>query len=574
MRGLTLLALSLLFASPALNAGDAYSVGVVSSMQKVRPSCDEYGSFPSWGVPQKGVSVRLARNEWESFQICVKPISGDIQRVRVAVDGDLARENTGVFDASNISCSVVGYVNITNKPPYRYGFTTKANNSVGYYRATAPHRGGWWPDPILDFLGEADVKKGVAQSFWVRVHCPEDQSPGIYRGTLTVSAEGVETRRIPFSVRVNDFTLGRTSTLPLAITFNPSGSGKDTDTAVKCWSRHCEEWIDLLADYFITPDDLYRVDKGGCNIDFETLKRLKREGRLGLFNLGYWNHPWSTNENHVARVRMDFGTRLKTAYLAAKENGLLDHAYLYGCDEIPTNQFQRVKASVDYLKDYFPGVPVMTTSYDNNYGIDSPLAGVDWFTPLTAFYKRDQAEKSRKAGHKVWWYICCGPAGVAPLANWFVDCQAIEGRILMGAQTVRMRPDGFLYYQISIWKGNKCIEKGPFTDWNPANDLQYNGDGSWVCVGPDGIPLPTIRLENFRDGLEDYAYAKILERLLKEVENGKCKVKSDGDVWISRAKSALAVPREVMDTMTNYTDNPAVLYRWRDEMADLIEGAE
>ena len=89
----------------------------------------------------------------------------------------------------------------------------------------------------------------------------------------------------------------------------------------------------------------------------------------------------------------------------------------------------------------------------------------------------------------------------------------------MGAQAVRMRPDGFLYYQISVWKGNKCIEKGPFTDWNPANDLQYNGDGSWVCVGPDGIPLPTIRLENFRDGLEDYAYAKLLEEKLKEVKD-------------------------------------------------------
>jgi hypothetical protein len=33
----------------------------------------------------------------------------------------------------------------------------------------------------------------------------------------------------------------------------------------------------------------------------------------------------------------------------------------------------------------------------------------------------------------------------------------------------------------------------------------------------------------------------------------------------------LAVPREVVDTMTNYTDDPAALYRWRDEMADLIE---
>jgi hypothetical protein len=29
-----------------------------------------------------------------------------------------------------------------------------------------------------------------------------------------------------------------------------------------------------------------------------------------------------------------------------------------------------------------------------------------------------------------------------------------------------------------------------------------------------------------------------------------------------------------MDAMTNYTDDPAALYRWRDEMADLLEDAK
>ena len=43
--------------------------------------------------------------------------------------------------------------------------------------------------------------------------------------------------------------------------------------------------------------------------------------------------------------------------------------------------------------------------------------------------------------------------------------------------------------------------------------------------------------------------------------------------WAQRAKEALAVPREAMDSMTNYTDDPAALYRWRDGIADLIEEA-
>ena len=102
---------------------------------------------------------------------------------------------------------------------------------------------------------------------------------------------------------------------------------------------------------------------------------------------------------------------------------------------------------------------------------------MDWFTPLTPKFDVQKANASRAKGHQVWWYICCGPH--APHANMFIECQPIEARILMGAMTTRMRPDGFLYYQISIWNSTKCITSGPFTDWNPRSWTTYHGDGAW-----------------------------------------------------------------------------------------------
>ena len=146
----------------------------------------------------------------------------------------------------------------------------------------------------------------------------------------------------------------------------------------------------------------------------------------------------------------------------------------------------------------------------------------------------------------------------------FIECPAIEGRILMGAQSVRMRPDGFLYYQITIWNSPRCITSGPFTDWDPRSWTRYHGDGSWTCVGPDGKPLPTVRLENFRDGLEDFAYALELEKKLKARAN-------NDDAWAKRARELLAVPGDVMQSMTQFTGDPAAVLRWRDAMADLIE---
>ena len=100
----------------------------------------------------------------------------------------------------------------------------------------------------------------------------------------------------------------------------------------------------------------------------------------------------------------------------------------------------------------------------------------------------------------------------------FIEYPAIEGRLLMGAMTARQRPDGFLYYQISIWNSRRPITSGPFTDWDPRSWTTYHGDGSWTCVGPDGAPVPTIRLENFRDGLEDFAAVRALEDLVRDFD--------------------------------------------------------
>ena len=154
----------------------------------------------------------------------------------------------------------------------------------------------------------------------------------------------------------------------------------------------------------------------------------------------------------------------------------------------------------------------------------------------------------------------------------FIECPAIEGRVLMGAETTRQRPDGFLYYQITIWNSPRCITSGPFTDWDPRSWTRYHGDGSWTCVGPDGKPLPTVRLENFRDGLEDFAYALELERKLKARTGGSQLVATaSDDAWVRKAKELLAVPGDVMQSMTQFTGDPDAVLRWRDAMADLIE---
>ena len=555
------------------------AVGTATSMEKVRPRA----GFKSSPIAQGGLRVRLARNEYESVQLLVAPVGGDLRGVRVAVDCDL-----GSFAASNVSVCAVGYVNVTNRPPYSVGYDVPKDGEPGYERKWREPEQGWWPDSIIRAVDGVDVRGTDVQSFWVRVHCPEGQAAGEYRGSIVVSAVGMEPIRIPLAVRVNDFAIGRAAPLPLAVSFCPIPKGwnswfyearKIPCSAISVWEKVAakkrkDEWCDFLADYFITWHDLY-TRKG---FDTNLVARLRDQGRLGRFNLGVWVTPQSTtNEAHLAKWRESHLPRIREAYEKAKALGVLDHAYIYGCDEVTGyEKFQRMASVIDELKAAAPGVPVMTSALDWKLGVGSPLKGIDGFVQLTRDYTEMTAkarEASRKAGHKVWWYVCAGP--YAPRANMFIEGQGIEPRLLMGAQTLRMSPDGFLYYQTAIWKSKHCIGSEPFTEWNPVSyvigsDI-WHGDGSWVCITADGSPVPTIRLENFRDGLEDLWYAKILEEKLRAVESENLGVKGDVGDWVERAKAALAVPREVMDTMTNYTDDPAVLYRWRDEMADLID---
>ena len=537
-------------------SGKACWVGKATGMEKVRPR----EGFSA--APADAFALKLARSEYESLQVVVVPNGRDLKDVSVEI-ADLARDGgDGTLPAAAFKVSPVGYVNVTKPAPYRSGYNVATNLPGGYWRTSAKNELGWWPDPILDHLDRASVKDGDAQAFWVRLHCPDGQAAGTYRGKLAVRGEGWR-EEFPLSVRVWNFAVPKASPLPLAITFGPGPSlqfaddeqialakrlQSDPNSPVNKWKGHVAEWGSFLADYYITMDSLYH---GGGGVQWDVLRRLKDEGRLGLFNLGYWSYPASLSDKAKDAWLANVRKRIGPTYAKAKELGLLDRAYFYGCDEVSSNYFPNIRWALAELRREFPGVPLSTTAYDRGFGVGTPLDGMDWFTPTTDMYEKDIAKipASRAAGHQVWWYIACGQQ--APRANLFVEGQAIEARQLMGAQTVKFRPQGFLYYQVSIWNSHRCIQgSDTFTDWDPRSWTRFHGDGSWFCCGPDGRPCATVRIENFRDGLEDYAYAREYERV-----TGK----------------TAEVPPEVCTTVWQFSDDPAAVYAWRDAMAEAIE---
>ncbi len=114
--------------------------------------------------------------------------------------------------------------------------------------------------------------------------------------------------------------------------------------------------------------------------------------------------------------------------------------------------------------------------------------------------------------------------------------------------------------------------RGAVHDWDPRSWTTYHGDGSWTDVGPDGTPLATIRLENFRDGLEDYAYARILEATIAKVEADP-QLAATRQTWLAKAKGLVTVPTELVAGITEWSREPVVVRQWRSELAATIAHA-
>jgi hypothetical protein len=153
--------------------------------------------------------------------------------------------------------------------------------------------------------------------------------------------------------------------------------------------------------------------------------------------------------------------------------------------------------------------------------------------------------------------VCCGPG--YPYTNWIAWNPLVEARVIWW-QAFQKKMDGMLYWGVNIWDraNNDYIidpeRDGPKLKWSiatPGWDTLI-GDGDLLYPAKNG-PLGCIRLENIRDGIDDYEYLWMLGQL------------SGG-----RDKAIEACP-PVTNSMVSFTRDPAVVYAQREKIARRIE---
>jgi hypothetical protein len=273
-----------------------------------------------------------------------------------------------------------------------------------------------------------------------------------------------------------------------------------------------------------------------------------------------------------------FSSYVKQIEEHLRAKGWLQMAFVYWFDEPEPKDYSFVRAGMERLKKYAPGLCTMLTEQP-----EEALAGpIDLWCPITFCYDHAAAEKRRAAGERFWWYVCCGPH--APYCTLFIDHPATDLRVWFW-QTWQRKIVGNLVWESNYWTSRGDLLQNPYEDpmsytagTRPEDKVPWgNGDGRFLYP-PLSVfdknagdapnfdrPVSSIRLEMLREGIEDYEFLWLLRDL---IARRRAELAEDR---IKQYEQLLVVPDEITADATTYTKEPGPIRGRRAAIAEAIE---
>ncbi|MDD5598480.1 MAG: DUF4091 domain-containing protein [Victivallaceae bacterium] len=520
---------------PALKPQRPYAVWCCSGMDRVMPKSlpDEIRENPAW-------RTELAKNETEGFQIAILPRPGSrIGNAAIEIS-DLKEEKSGkVLSAACISWRQLGFVELKKVNPH------PANR----YQSA-----GWWSDPLLP-VEKVKIIKDNLTGLWFNVTAPAGCAAGTYSGIIKILPRNAKPAIVNVKVKVWDFTLPERSSFKAVFDFKQTYLKRIYGP--EKYPEMCRRYIEYITkhriDFALAPREL---------VPLELV--LPYKNRLNMVNAGiYIDKKCKDEAEAVSRLK-----KLLPSYVKAiRKNGLAKYAFFYGFDEFTDPDIPFVKKVFGMLKRAYPDIPTFTTTTVVPVTVEAMNElHIDWMCKMFNHYDCRKAETVRKRDHtrQIWGYISFQPG--YPYVNFMVTYPLIESRVVFW-QCFQQKMDGFLYWGLNKYGSSGCRgetripinpENGPQVSWSVTTGAPgsihdtLHGDGKILYYGVDG-PIGSIRLENIRDGLEDYEYLALLSRLEGSEEE------------------ALKLGSGVTKSFTDFTRDDKVIYQQRRLLAEKIE---
>ena len=441
---------------------------------------------------------------------------------------------------------------------------------VGYIRRrtddsmhpNAPHpEECWLPDPLLT-AGEMRLRAGGTQGAWLTASANADARAGTYSGAVAVKVGGRTIASVPVSVRVCPFSLPETFGLQASFSVIDGFAHRCFPENPRKAVLRCQE---LMLDHRLTPDNISRTEPP--SIDDVAHWRERGMGRFNVLNLVpkpddpddwvcYAGADEVFSEGFFTSV-----TNTLTPYLAElKRRGLDRFAYIYGFDERGQDYYAGMETLWRRLKALYPSLPLLSTARmfediaaARAKGGEPPphtLIG-DWQCPVTDKWDDGTAKLLAAHGVDSWWYVACDPK--YPYANFSsVEYPPIDGRLLAW-MTYLYGSKGLLFWSVNYWtKTARIAEDDTFSpDWSMNSTSGMYGDGVLLYPGKDEIH-PSIRLAQIRDGVQDYEWLSLAER-------------------VYGAEKAKRVCSVLVRSLTDFERDPALLNRVREAIVRALE---
>ena len=475
------------------------------------------------------VSVTAVRGEEEATQIIMTSGENPVKEYDLSVF-DLKDSDGNVFSKDNVKVYHQKYINVTKAAEF---YTT-----AGYY-----------PDCLVPYenvkaVGETGFDANSNQGLYVSFDVPSDQSAGTYSGSLQVTIGG-ETKTIPTTLRVANAKISKethTQSVFLNEWYFYRGELDETEEMYDAYNQ-------MLFDYRLGCNN---VILGERDVEYyaEKVCEYAQIPECPAYNIPHFfkvcseSNPYMLNGKPIT-ISNAYDPDLlqlymKTIAYKGLEKGIdpFKKAVIYGYDEPELNlgvngaknaipqwsyivrqcknivieelQSDETIANKELLAtildslDKVPHLLTQCTFLDIEYDLET----MDMvYCPEFQFIQTQEVQDQYRLAedNQLWWYGCSAPD--YPYPSYHIDDTLLSARVLSWMQA-DYHIQGNLYWASNFYSTSvdgKEVELDYYDTGMRCSNT--NGEGFLMYPGAKyGVygPLPSVRLEQIRDGLEEY----------------------------------------------------------------------
>lgn len=556
------------------------------------------GPIPSWLTTTNrkvwdGTTVKIfgARNEIVGFQVFLKStesLSGMDLTVSALSNGSHQITNTSTDPTTSVGRPIQRYVQ-------HYMHVSRASGgpsgSLFWSQAAAPTGfvGQDVPDALIPFevmqnkTGESfSLTQNQLQGIWVDVSIPKGTPAGTYTGTITVTSNnGQVERTIPISLQVYCFTLPdkilakNMLYIDMAEVYWRHG----TDAGTPKGNLLLKRYYQMLHRHRITPiESLYSTAYADLRKSmYDGTAFQASEGYAGpgentgvdIFSIAtYGSWYWGGYDDATLQSMGDTWVN----WLNTNAPNLERFLYVMDEPDPSATTASRVRAFCDAFKNHTGPSAGLNRMITTNFRASMVAAVTTWTTGARG-YKLDDVVKVCQFGHKQWIYN-----GYRPMTGTFVnDDVGVSPRVNPWIQYKHGIPRWYFWSgnYWSDWQGGRG-RLDPFAvSENFRNSYGEWGVGDGVLFYPGEQPsefaandygfegaFPSIRLKNWRRGIQDYAYLALAKNVDQTSVN-----------QIVQNMVPTAVSQTNEQSAVSWSERGDTWAHARQQLADLIAGS-